>query len=88
MVEGFTYYEGKIRKMEPFHAFDTKQLKEELLKRLENIEGAVLKFTIEEIRPTECISYDMRRETKIEILGNVPEEVVDNLRKELEDGSK
>ncbi len=87
-VEGFLILpSGEIKRMEPFHAFDTQQLKKELSSRLTDTRGAVLKFTMEEVEPAECISYEMKQKIKIEILGNVPEEIIDNLRKELEDGS-
>ncbi len=85
MVEGFVLKSGEIERIGPLHAFDQESLSRILSRILEDSEGAVLKLTIEAIEPDECIDYRMKRRVSIEVLGHVPEELEQELRRNLRD---
>ncbi len=86
LVEGFILKSGQIEEVGPLHAFDDDGLSGILSQILEGAEGAILKFTVEAIEPDECLDHTLKKKVSIQILGSVPEELKEELRRKLEDG--
>jgi len=87
VIEGFVVDSDNIQRVGPLHAFDNQSLSQILSDILKGTTGAILKFILEAIEPDDCVNYVLKERSFIEVFGDLPSDLEEELRRKLEDGS-